>query len=102
VEPGAALGKVGEGSGYGLRGLHGVGVSVVNALSERLQVEIRRDGHVSHAGIARGAPRPARQGRELPARATGTTVTFLPDADIFETLEFDFPRSRNACARPPS
>ena len=86
-------GKFGEGGGYKVSGgLHGVGVSVVNALSERLVVEIRRDGHVFSQEYARGAPQnELSQGEKLAADApTGTSVTFLPDADIFETLEFDF------------
>jgi DNA gyrase subunit B len=86
-------GKFGEGGGYKVSGgLHGVGVSVVNALSERLQVEIRRDGHVWSQEYARGAPQTELvQGEKLPAGSpTGTTVTFHPDADIFETLSFDF------------
>jgi DNA gyrase subunit B len=86
-------GKFGDGGGYKVSGgLHGVGVSVVNALSERLLVEIRRDGHVFNQEYARGAPQaPLVQGEALPAGAdTGTTVTFLPDADIFESLDFDF------------
>ena len=86
-------GKFGEGGGYKVSGgLHGVGVSVVNALSERLVVEIRRDGHVFSQEYARGAPQTElAQGEKLPAKAsTGTSVTFLPDADIFETLDFDF------------
>jgi DNA gyrase subunit B len=86
-------GKFGEGGGYKVSGgLHGVGVSVVNALSERLVVEIRRDGHVFSQEYARGAPQNELiQGEKLPAKSpTGTSVTFLPDADIFETLEFDF------------
>jgi DNA gyrase subunit B len=86
-------GKFGEGGGYKVSGgLHGVGVSVVNALSERLQVEIRRDGYVFSQEYARGAPQAElARGEKLPAgAATGTTVTFLPDADIFETLDLDF------------
>jgi DNA gyrase subunit B len=86
-------GKFGEGGGYKVSGgLHGVGVSVVNALSERLEVEIRRDGHVFTQEYARGAPQTElSKGEKLPAGSpTGTTVTFLPDADIFETLDFDF------------
>ncbi len=86
-------GKFGQGGGYKVSGgLHGVGVSVVNALSERLQVDVRRDGHVFSQEYSRGAPlAELKQGQELPAGAeTGTTVTFLPDADIFETLDFDF------------
>jgi DNA gyrase subunit B len=86
-------GKFGEGGGYKVSGgLHGVGVSVVNALSERLEVEIRRDGYVFSQEYARGAPQgELKRGEKLPAGAeTGTKVTYLPDADIFETLELDF------------
>ena len=86
-------GKFGEGGGYKVSGgLHGVGVSVVNALSERLRVEIRRDGYVFSQDYARGTPEgKLSKGEKLAAgAATGTTVTFLPDADVFETLELDF------------
>ncbi len=86
-------GKFGDGGGYKVSGgLHGVGVSVVNALSERLLVEIRRDGYVWSQEYSRGAPQgELRRGEKLSAGApTGTTVTFLPDADIFESLDFDF------------
>jgi DNA gyrase subunit B len=86
-------GKFGDGGGYKVSGgLHGVGVSVVNALSEQLHVEIRRDGHVFTQDYERGAPQSElAEGEKLPAgAATGTTVTFLPDADIFETLDLDF------------
>src|SRR5271169_852132 len=86
-------GKFGDGGGYKVSGgLHGVGVSVVNARSERLSVEIRRDGHVFTQEYSRGAAQgPLENAGKLPAgAATGTTVTFLPDADIFETLDFDF------------
>jgi DNA gyrase subunit B len=86
-------GKFGEGGGYKVSGgLHGVGVSVVNALSERLHVEIRRDGHVYSQDYARGVPQSELlEGDALPpGAATGTAVTFLPDAEVFETLDFDF------------
>jgi DNA gyrase subunit B len=86
-------GKFGDGGGYKVSGgLHGVGVSVVNALSERLLVEIRRDGHVWSQEYSRGAPQgELAKGEKLAAGApTGTTVTFLADADIFETLDYDF------------
>ncbi len=86
-------GKFGEGGGYKVSGgLHGVGVSVVNALSERLAVEIHRDGHVWQQEYSRGAPQSElQQGRKLEkGEPTSNTVTFLPDADIFETLDFDF------------
>jgi len=85
-----AGGKFGDGGGYKVSGgLHGVGVSVVNALSERLHLQISRDGHVWSQDYARGKP----QG-ELTAGAateeTGTTLTFQPDTEIFEEVEFDF------------
>jgi DNA gyrase subunit B len=86
-------GKFGEGGGYKVSGgLHGVGVSVVNALSEQLHVEIRRDGHVYSQDYSRGAPQgPLVEGEKLlPGESTSNQVTFLPDADIFETLDFDF------------
>jgi DNA gyrase subunit B len=86
-------GKFGDGGGYKVSGgLHGVGVSVVNALSEQLHVEVRRDGHVWSQDYSRGIPlAPLEKGRKLePGESTGTTVTFLSDADIFESLEFDF------------
>jgi DNA gyrase subunit B len=86
-------GKFGDGGGYKVSGgLHGVGVSVVNALSERLLVQIRRDGHVWSQEYSRGAPQQELQQGESLAKdsPTGTSVTFLPDADIFESLDFDF------------
>jgi DNA gyrase subunit B len=86
-------GKFGDGGGYKVSGgLHGVGVSVVNALSEHLLVEIRRDGHEFSQEYSRGAPvSELRKGEPLAKGApTGTTITFLPDADIFESLDFDF------------
>jgi DNA gyrase subunit B len=85
-----AGGKFGDGGGYKVSGgLHGVGVSVVNALSERLDVEIRRDGHVFTQSYARGKPQGDLQ-KGAATRETGTTITYLPDADIFESLEVDF------------
>jgi DNA gyrase subunit B len=85
-----AGGKFGDGGGYKVSGgLHGVGVSVVNALSERLHVEIRRDGFTWSQDYVRGAPQgPLQEGE--PTDETGTTITFLPDAEVFETLDFDF------------
>ena len=86
-------GKFGDGGGYkDSGGLHGVGVSVVNALSEQLDVEIRRDGHVFSQGYSRGIPQSELlKGEKLAKGApTGTKVTFLPDADVFEVLDFDF------------
>ncbi len=85
-----AGGKFGDGGGYKVSGgLHGVGASVVNALSERLDIEVRRDGFHWHQTYERGTPMgPLTKGE--PTTVTGTTTTFLPDAEIFETLEFDF------------
>jgi DNA gyrase subunit B len=86
-------GKFGEGGGYKVSGgLHGVGVSVVNALSELLEVEVRRDGYVFTQEYSRGAAlAPLEQGPKLTDEAdTGTSITFLPDADVFETLDLDF------------
>ncbi len=85
-----AGGKFGDGGGYKVSGgLHGVGVSVVNALSERLDIEIRRDGHVFTQSYARGKPLGDLKKGEA-TKETGTTITFLPDAEIFESLEIDF------------
>ncbi len=86
-------GKFGDGGGYKVSGgLHGVGVSVVNALSEQLRVQIRRDGYEWSQEYSRGAPlAPLERGEKLAkGEATGTTVTWLADADIFETLDLDF------------
>jgi DNA gyrase subunit B len=70
-------------------GLHGVGVSVVNALSARLDVEIRRDGYVWYQSYAVSEPvSPLRRGE--PSSETGTIITFWPDPDIFETTEWTF------------
>src|SRR5271155_4960189 len=66
-------------------GLHGVGVSGVNALSLMLEVEVRRDGYVWTQGYERGDPMgPLVRGAET--QDTGTTITFWPDEDIFETM----------------
>lgn len=70
-------------------GLHGVGVSVVNALSEWLRVEVRRDGKRFAQEFRRGEPKG--ELREVgKADGTGTTVTFMPDSEIFEETEFDY------------
>jgi DNA gyrase subunit B len=85
-----AGGKFGDGGGYKVSGgLHGVGVSVVNALSEKLHVEVRREGFTWTQDYERGIPQGDLQKGE-PTKETGTTITFLPDAEIFETLDFDF------------
>jgi len=70
-------------------GLHGVGISVVNALSSRLEVEIRREGHVWRQPYVNQKPAaPLDKGE--PSNETGTTVTFWPDVNIFETVEFSY------------
>ena len=82
-----AGGKFGKGGYKVSGGLHGVGVSVVNALSRWLKVEIHRDGHIYTQDYARGqVMSPLRTVGE--AEDTGTIITFLPDDEIFETLEF--------------
>ncbi|MFH1742235.1 MAG: DNA topoisomerase (ATP-hydrolyzing) subunit B [bacterium] len=70
-------------------GLHGVGVSVVNALSEWLEVDVRRDGFLYHQRFVRGVPEGPTE-KVRPARKTGTKVTFRPDPKIFETEDFSF------------
>ena len=89
-----AGGKFG-GGGYAVSGgLHGVGVSVVNALSHRLAVEVRRQGHVHRQEYRDGVPQaPLEVGEETDA--TGTTVTFWPNDVIFETVDFDFETLRS-------
>ncbi|MDX9708116.1 MAG: DNA topoisomerase (ATP-hydrolyzing) subunit B [Trichloromonas sp.] len=70
-------------------GLHGVGVSVVNALSIRLDLEIRRNGHVYRQSYERGVPMAA-LAMEGETSKRGTRITFWPDGEIFETTEFSF------------
>jgi DNA gyrase subunit B len=85
-----AGGKFGDGGGYKVSGgLHGVGVSVVNALSESLRVEVRRDRHVWRQTYERGRPLGDLEKGE-PTKETGTTISFLPDAEIFDTLDFEW------------
>ena len=84
-----AGGKFG-GGGYSVSGgLHGVGVSVVNALSATLRVDIRRDGYNWTQTYKLGVPQ-ADLERLAPTEETGTTVTFWPSEDIFETTEYSF------------
>ena len=85
-----AGGKFG-GDGYKVSGgLHGVGISVVNALSERLVAEVRRDGKLYRQEYARGVPV---TDVEVVGTAsdTGTTISYLPDGEIFEELDLSTP-----------
>ncbi len=68
-------------------GLHGVGVSCVNALSKWLEVEVKRDGYVHFMSFERGIPTGPIEKRS-PTGSTGTRITFLPDADIFEDTTY--------------
>jgi DNA gyrase subunit B len=70
-------------------GLHGVGVSVVNALSKSCELEVRRDGNVYTQSYTRGVPN-APMEMVGKTRGKGTKVTFLPDDEIFEEVEFSF------------
>lgn len=84
-----AGGKFG-GGGYAVSGgLHGVGSSVVNALSSRFEVEVKRQGFTWNMSFTAGVPdAPLAQGE--PTDETGTTITFWPSDEIFETTEFDY------------
>ena len=85
-----AGGKFG-GDGYKVSGgLHGVGVSVVNALSEWLKAEVHRDGKVYRQEFARGVPQGDMEESAGTAESStsGTTITFMPDAEIFEEIEW--------------
>lgn len=89
-----AGGKFG-GGGYNVSGgLHGVGVTVVNALSEWLDVEVYRDGKIYRQRFNRGVPM-----RDLQivgkTDKTGTKVSFMPDPDIFETVDFSYDTVRS-------
>ncbi|MCC6643140.1 DNA topoisomerase (ATP-hydrolyzing) subunit B [Candidatus Peregrinibacteria bacterium] len=85
-----AGGKFGDGGGYKVSGgLHGVGASVVNALSTWLKAEVYRDGEIHAMNFKIGVP----QGDIKVTGKTekrGTKITFLPDEDIFDTMDFDF------------
>jgi DNA gyrase subunit B len=86
-----AGGKFG-GEGYKVSGgLHGVGVSVVNALAERLVAEVRRDGNVYRQEFERGVPIGDMETvRKMEQdEASGTTITYMPDPEIFETLDIE-------------
>jgi DNA gyrase subunit B len=83
-----AGGKFG-GGGYKVSGgLHGVGVSVVNALSEWLVAEVKRDGKIWRQEFQRGEPTGDLKAVGVSKKETGTTISFLPDQEIFEELEW--------------
>jgi DNA gyrase subunit B len=85
-----AGGKFGDGGGYKVSGgLHGVGSSVVNALSERLHLKIETDGAVWEQDYERGKP-VTKLERGADSDQHGTEITFLPDLEIFEEIEYDF------------
>ncbi|PAT03729.1 DNA topoisomerase (ATP-hydrolyzing) subunit B [Corynebacterium hadale] len=69
-------------------GLHGVGISVVNALSTRVEADIKRDGKHWYQRFSNAIPDELEEGGN--ARGTGTAIRFWPDAEIFETVEFDY------------
>ncbi|MBD7994863.1 DNA topoisomerase (ATP-hydrolyzing) subunit B [Arthrobacter sp. Sa2CUA1] len=85
-----AGGKFG-GGGYAVSGgLHGVGISVVNALSSRVETEIKRQGFVWRQSFENGGHPVGGLRQGDPTEETGTTQTFYPDPEIFESTEFDF------------
>jgi DNA gyrase subunit B len=84
-----AGGKFGDGGGYKVSGgLHGVGVSVVNALSETLELTIWTDGHEWTQSYERGIPKTELKKGDKSDKH-GTSITFLPDLEIFETIDYD-------------
>jgi len=85
-----AGGKFG-GGGYAVSGgLHGVGISVVNALSARVSTVVRRQGYEWRMNFANGGVPQGQLEKDEATEETGTTQTFYPDPEIFETVDFDF------------
>jgi DNA gyrase subunit B len=85
-----AGGKFQQGAYQVSGGLHGVGVSVVNALTARLEAEVRTEGHQWTQSFSRGVPDTKHPKKGSPIKRTGTQITFWPDPEIFsETVEFD-------------
>jgi DNA gyrase subunit B len=70
-------------------GLHGVGITVVNALAEWLEAEVRRDGQIWRQEYRKGQPEGSVTAKGL-TKTTGTTIRFLPDGEIFPKIDFDF------------
>ena len=86
-----AGGKFEQGAYTVSGGLHGVGVSVVNALSTKLEAEVRRDGNVYTQEFRVGQPKTKDPKKDRPIKKSGTTIRFWPDPEIFiEGTEFDF------------
>jgi DNA gyrase subunit B len=86
-----AGGKFEQGAYTVSGGLHGVGVSVVNALSTKLEAEVRRDGNVFTQEFRVGQPKTKDPKKDRPIKKTGTTIRFWPDPAIFtEGIEFDY------------
>jgi DNA gyrase subunit B len=84
-----AGGKFGDGGGYKVSGgLHGVGVSVVNALSERLDLTVWREGHEWTQSYERGIPK-ADLAKGAKTDRHGTRITFMPDLEIFDEIDYD-------------
>ncbi len=84
--------KFGQGGYKVASGLHGVGVSAVNALSEWLQVQVRRDGQIFGQKYAKGNPKSDVKvvGKYPKGERTGTTVSFLPDKSVFKEIDYKF------------
>jgi len=89
-----AGGKFGQGAYKYSGGLHGVGAKCVNALSEWFKAEVHRDGQIYHMAFIRGktTQKLSVLGELKNKKSTGTTITFLPDSEIFSSTEFNFDR----------
>jgi DNA gyrase subunit B len=85
-----AGGKFGDGGYKVSGGLHGVGISVVNALSATTIAEVRRDGKIYSQTYEKGNTKGELSSKPAPNNETGTTITFWPDAGIFDSIEFNY------------
>ena len=85
-----AGGKFGDGAYKISGGLHGVGISVVNALSRSVEVEILREGKLHKQSFKRGVPEGPLKAEPSNSKTTGTKVTFLSDDEIFDTIQYRF------------